>query len=342
MVCNNTHGNISLGSGVTTIHMETRTSSLSETNIYASPVKDLIRKKPLFIDDYTLYGDSLLLLSYPHRRYRKAELVLMNQHGTILKRRDVKKPEKLYTDPLGNTHLFTKDSTFQIFINEDSIHLLYGAAKADFQQKLKSLCDRHDANVYLKSYRYKNQVLDYFRFDLQKEQAFHFKTITREKGVNMLHRDYYWRIKQKGFTEADLRFEEMAFYKAIFAPLLSLKDSIVILNYVKDSLQIFDPDGKNICSHPLDFHHHKNWKESVFKDTKTGKVYTLFSDKGIETIKEIDLSNGKINRSYPVPNVRFIEKIKVHGDVVFFLYKDFQDQAYKKIYTMALGHTGAH
>ncbi|MFW6227564.1 MAG: carboxypeptidase-like regulatory domain-containing protein [Bacteroidota bacterium] len=313
-----------------------KTHELSLTEISAEKIKDLVRERPLYVADYALYGDSLMLLTYPYRRIRDASLVLMDINGRILLKQKVNDPEDLYSDKLGNVHLFTSDSTYQLFVSNDKIHLLYPAARQQFREAMQSLSGASGSNYYIKTYRHKNQVLDYYRYDQESRETYHFHNITSEKGVNMLYGDFYWRIQQEGFTEADLRFEEMAFYSPVFAPMVSMQDSVIILNYLNDSIEIFSPAGKKLRGVPIKLHHHRHWEKQIIVDREQNKVYALFSDNGIKYLKKINLNTGMAGERIEIPDFRFVEKIKVNNGMLFFLYRNFLGQKYKKIYRMQI------
>jgi hypothetical protein len=46
------------------------------------------------------------------------------------------------------------------------------------------------------------------------------------------------------------------------------------------------------------------------------------------------MKTGEAGGEIPIPNFRFVEKIEVHNERVFFLYKDYLGQKYKKLYCM--------
>ncbi|MFO8054656.1 MAG: carboxypeptidase-like regulatory domain-containing protein [Bacteroidales bacterium] len=320
-----------------TILMKQKSSELPAAEVSAQKLRDLIKDKPLYVYDYAFYGDSLMLLTYPHRRQSKATLVLLNSKGKELLRRPVKRADKLFDDKLGNVHLFTRDSVFQLFVGKQNIHLLYPAQRKDFLERMEAVTGSIGSNYYVRAYSYKDQVMDYFRYDYQQQQSYHFCTISSEHGLNLLQYDFYWRIAQEGFTEADLRFEEMAFYSPVFAPMVTLDDSVVILNYPHDSLEIYRPNGEKISATALSFHHDDQWQEELIVDRAKGKVYALFDKSGMKQLKKINLQTGETGEETDIPGFRFVEKIKVKNDQAFFLYKDFLGQRYKKIYRMAVG-----
>jgi len=80
--------------------------------------------------------------------------------------------------------------------------------------------------------------------------------------------------------------------------------------------------GKIINKIPIDYYKENYWIQSIILDKKTLEVYTLFFDNGIYTIKEIDLKSGAIKRSVKIPELLFIEKIKVNNNYIYFLYRD--------------------
>lgn len=187
---------------------------------------------------------------------------------------------------------------------------------------------------YVRHHTHKGQVLSYYRYDDQNGESQLFTTIKSQLGLDLLRYDFPWRIAQEGFTEADLRFEEMAFYRPVFAPMVTLKDSVLIMNYPEDSLQVYTPEGNHLSSTPLYFHHNDQWQEALIIDQPKGQVYALFSQRGVKRLERIDLETGETSPAASVEGFRFAENIQVHNNAMYFLYKDFANQRYKKIYRM--------
>ena len=67
------------------------------------------------------------------------------------------------------------------------------------------------------------------------------------------------------------------------------------------------------------------------------KVYTLFRKDGISTIQEINLKTGELANSSVIPELPFIDKIKINNDNIYFLYTEHNEQSnYKKLYRMKI------
>lgn len=309
-------------------------SELSPTEITAQRPRNLIPDQPLYVADYTFYGDSLLMLTYPENRHRKARLVLMDNMGNELKSRPVRRPNKLVKGPMKNVFLFANDSVYQVFICQDHMHFLYPERQGEFLEQLQSIAGKINNYYYVKYHTHKGQVLNYYRYDNKLGESHPFATIQSQMGLDLLRYDFQWTISQEEFTEADLRFELMAFYRPVFAPMVTLNDSVLIMNYQEDSIQVYSPEGCYLSSTHLSFHHSDQWLEELIIDRQKGSVYALFSHRGLKRLEKVNLATGETRPVASIDGFRFAENIQVHNNTMYFLYKDFASQRYKKIYRM--------
>jgi hypothetical protein len=297
-------------------------------------IHDMIEKKPLYVWDYDFYGDSILLLACRYRKVNEPLLVLMNNFGDTITTYEVSKPERLFRDCLDNIHLVTKKFAYQIFYDAISLQLHSPMETADFDSLFPRCIESINNNLYLKDYYLRNQVLLYFSVNTKDGKQKKIRVIGDEDGLERLaFNNRFWAMGPSP-NESDLRFEEMCFFDPIFAPLVKMGDSLIIFNYVDDKLEFLTQDGEIINEIPISFHKNKFWKEEIYVDEPSRKVYSLFKQNGITGVREINLKNGELGKEIKIPDFVHIENIKIRDNVLYFLYIEKQGLEYKKLYKM--------
>ncbi|MFH2142248.1 MAG: hypothetical protein ABIJ97_07495, partial [Bacteroidota bacterium] len=240
-------------------------------------------------------------------------------------------------DCLDNLYIVNKDSAFKINLIEKNVYYEKGLEIESFKEKLLPCVTNLNNITYLKQYYYNNQVLSYYSINSEDSLLKEFRIIADYAGLRMLiDRDRFNAMGTKPPSEADKRFEEMCFFDPIFAPLVKVKDKICIFNYVDSVIEIYNKYGKSVNEIPVRFHSDKTWKEEIYVDNITGKVFTLFKKNGISTIKEINMTDGKLERSIKIPNLYFIEKIKINDDCIYFLYRKNEPADLMKLYKLEM------
>ena len=71
----------------------------------------------------------------------------------------------------------------------------------------------------------------------------------------------------------------------------------------------------------IDFHKNRHWKEQVYVDEITSKIYTIFNKNGISRLYEINKQTGKLGKSTEIPNFKWISKIIIYDGVIYFMYR---------------------
>ncbi|MFC2111495.1 carboxypeptidase-like regulatory domain-containing protein [Bacteroidota bacterium] len=315
------------------IFMEPKVTDLGGVSIHANRIINIIQDKPLYVKDYEFYDDNILMLVYEHKKLNKPTLVLINHEGDTLSSKPISKSERLYKDCLDKNHLLTKKCAYEINSGSSKIHLDYVMPKEEFETRNLPVVESIDNLLYWKQYYYSDQVIVYYTYDFVNNENKEFKVIMNESGMYML-KDKARLLKNA--TDAEIRFEEMVMYKPIFAPLIKLKDSICILNYVESKIEFYASDGELLGETPITYHQNKQWKNEIYIDEIKGKIYAMFKKNGISKLREINLSEGILDKEIDIPGYQFVENIKVRDDVVYFLYKENFSDDYKQLYKMKI------
>jgi hypothetical protein len=149
-------------------------------------------------------------------------------------------------------------------------------------------------------------------------------------------------------ASVELRFNKMAYYDAIYAPLFQWGDSILIFNHPKDRIEIFSSNDSLLSFVPINYHKEekrtefgtflnafakrKKWLKRVYIDKELQNAYTLFQNlSGTYELKKIDLQTGNLGHVLTIP-YPYVEKLKVKNGSLYFVYKDWGISQQKKLY----------
>jgi len=266
----------------------------------------------------------------------KPLLCLLNLDGDTICTIRIKDPEELYKDCFGNNHLVTKSTAWQLFIDSNTVNFIYPSDIDKFNEVLKPVIAENNNKLFYQHYYFNNQLLQYYFYDKSVRKTEELKVIMDEKKLFLL-RDRERIIVGSDDPETQARFEDLAFYQPLCAPLVKINDTICIFNYVDSVIEFYSDSCRLIKETPISFHNNRFWKRGIYVDDAKGKVYALFRKNGISTLKEISLKTGGLESSIVIPEFPFIEKIKVYNDNVYFLYTEHNEMnEFKKLYKMKI------
>jgi hypothetical protein len=299
-----------------------KTSMLPEVPVNSNIAIDLIEKKLFDVVDYEFMGDSLLLMAYSWKEKINPWFILMNSSGDTLKKIHVHDEGVFYRDCMDILYFITERAAWQISMEDDKL-LLFNPVNAEkFKEQVSPCITSIKDKFFVKQYYANSQILSYYVVDSTDKKNKEFRIIADEVALRMLgDRNRFHSMGASAPTEADLRFEQMCFFDPIFAPLLKIKDRVVIFNFVESKFEIYNENGDLEKEGALNYHKEKNWKEQMYADEITGKVYLKYLKAGITTLKEFDLETEQITKTIDLPGYKYIDKIKIRNNQLYFLYR---------------------
>lgn len=314
------------------INLDPLTQNLSEVNISAFKVINILKDKSLFVMDYEFMDSNILVIAYPKYCFYKPTLILMNINGDSITSLPVFKPKEIYKDCFGRCIFVSRNYALQVILTEQgNLKLVNPIATEKFYDAFNPVIDKNNDFFYLKFHSVKNQQLNYICYNETDSSYNRFRTIRNDDGVKR----NYWGVYFDG-TESDIRFTEMIMNKPVFAPLFRNVDTIIIMNFNNSAIEFYSQKGDFIKEHPIRFHKDKYWKEEIYYDQVYHKYFSTFKKDGVTTLKEFNLETGEILNSIIIPDFVYIEKISVNAGNIYFLYKEKVNEEYKKIYRMKI------
>jgi len=329
------------------IKLNYKINLLKTIDIKGLNIETVSKNAQFWAMDYEFLDNNILLLNLKNN-ISNGYLYLMNSSGDTLTSLDLKKhnvkPVKFFRDCLDNIHIVTQDSAYQVFYShENGLELKFPAEINKFYYNLNTCLTSIDTCVYFSYLSYHGFISQFYFVNMKnKVDQTTYRTIidsnTINRFENFYNRVYYeeilraiphnyiWKVSDEQLKYN--RYHENGegllgvFYPALYTPLLNINDTLYIFNHYQSQIERYTKMGKIINKIPIDYYKENYWIQSIILDKKTLEVYTLFFDNGIYTIKEIDLKSGAIKRSVKIPELLFIEKIKVNNNYIYFLYRD--------------------
>lgn len=354
------------------INMHRKTELLKGVVITSEKIDTVYHDQYYSVLDYELLNNGIILLIYKHTLNR-SEIVFKEYDGNKISSINTLpgKPLRLYKDCLDNIHLFTRNTTHEIHFEKDKLSL-YPAFDLDSFMEIMQYCELyHHTNLYYHETGYLDLINKYYSIDSNtKQQILLHIVLDQDKldflannpeNLSMLNPDFAPSLgllsglqsdkailDQIRNIEVELRFNQMAYFPAIYAPMFKLGDSIVIFNHPNSTIDFFDESDSLVGSTAITYHstsekkdiqntiasiaRNNKWQKDVFIDPISKKAYTSFMGlNGTQVIKEIDLYTGQLVKSMKIP-FPYVEKIKFHNGFMYYMYKGWGESQKKKIF----------
>jgi hypothetical protein len=115
-------------------------------------------------------------------------------------------------------------------------------------------------------------------------------------------------------------------------------DTLFVFDHYKDLIFKYSAVGDLIDSVPI-YHHYNpkstGWKNQMVQDRITGQIYAVFDKAGFSYLGNIDLNTGKINELVRL-EFRYVDKIAVHNNTVYYVYRPFESVQKRFLYSESL------
>lgn len=324
--------------------------ALKTIDVKAPGVPDTVfESKRLSVADFEIQDDGkLILLTYPKQLKKGSELLLYDGIDVINSFSVPGIAEELVRDYRGNAHVVCKDNVFGIHVSTNEIGVS-NLTKEYFTNYLAPIIDTSKARFYLSNFNKIYPAFNYYAFD--KWDSTYAQIIHIEDELMMeLYRSEYkwvdvrtklWAKQKENETGIDAEiwvganvFTQSLYYKELYAPLFTKNDTVYVFDYYKDKLFSFNQYGKALDSVSI-FHHYQpkytGWQKELVQDRGTGQVYAVFNKAGYTYLGLIDLKTGEITEKVKL-EFRYIDKIAIHNNFVYYVYRPFESTQKKFLY----------
>ena len=321
---------------------------IEEVLVSAQRIQKVDIGDTLNVIDYEVTDDGLILLATPYKQ-RGNRLLLKTAYDGKRKfqipfgktGREVKYPEIMapvqihfFKDFLGEIHLLTRDTVWEVSSKDDSLTLTY---PIDYSQFLEII------------FPIKCRIGHSFFYQVSSETENH----TFRVGSGMKEPVDIKEVYDKWGNRRYLKPGHRKFYKYVSAPVFSMDSSICVFDFFGDNIEFFSEDGVSIKTTPITFQKkrtrvflwryeqdldQKNFPQKIFQDAINNRFYALYRYRvsGKQFLKEIDMDSGKIIQSISIPDFTNVRKVRIHNNTVYFLYDVKLYPYYTNLYKMKI------
>jgi len=338
------------------IKLKPKTHLLDKITISSDKIINITKELPVYVKDYVIINNKILLLTYYHKKSNDARLMLIDQSGNNLAEKPVYKPSKLFKDCFEEIYLITDNNASKLEIKPREIQYKEDVPIKEFNQTYGGFDFAINNKIYFSTYHYQYFVIKFHYFDLDAEsnKVNNFVTLRDEKKISEFERDFNFfyyakRASRYGMSvtsvynnldmlraNQQLDWEDFKCrFSPMIAPFNNVNDTICIFNTAVDSLELYSESGKIIKKVAAPFLADKDYK-SIIRDQEAKKLYVLYKCNNIYSLSLVNINTGTTKAKISIPNYPFIENIKVSKDEIFFLYKKNINEEYKQLYKMPL------
>lgn len=267
---------------------------------------------------------------------------------------------RLFLDALDGIHIFSNDSSYQVFSDGENLTLAEGLNIEYFKSSIMSLVAVTDSVAISCIKYYHNQSINYIMTNLNTAKASLLCNIDseavkhpRDNEIVTLLRlmDYhpnwsFWYRNPNLNTHwvNKISYKELLSSRQVYAPLINIGNMFYIFDFPDGFLCKYRDDGTFIGNIEIIFHlthgyatkfHDNPWDNNIIFDAAKKECYAQYKENGKITLKKISLSNGDVVSSYTIERHDNPHNIQIHNGVVYYLYFENGVNEYEKRYFFA-------
>ncbi|MFZ4400275.1 MAG: carboxypeptidase-like regulatory domain-containing protein [Bacteroidales bacterium] len=330
-----------------TIILTAKSVSLPEFEVNSTQLITVTKEKNIFVRDYEFMGNNILTLIIKENE-RKLSFITLDDSliwETNLTN-GMFRCTKFYKDFLSNTYLLSDDSAFQITNKDNEIYFFPGVAIADFNKTIIPSLAMCDQKIVYRVYgSYYKSVYYFLIKEGKKRLLFSTKDVESEIYCNDIFNEILSNptppfAKYEGNMRMVTDYFNYDYFKKILVQpiethLFNIDDSIYVFDHFKSKMYVYNYDAKLLNEIMLYYPKRQDFvaKQLILANNKKD-VYAVFNNDGLYTIQQIDLKTGKLKGNEIKINYPFVEKIRIHGNQIYFLYKQNNDDGKKLLYKL--------
>jgi hypothetical protein len=315
---------------------------LKQVVVKAPGVPDTVfHSERLSVADFEIQNnDDIILLTYPKQLQKGSEILLFDGVNIKSNFQVDDQAQYLVSDYRGNTHIVCKEKVFGIKVSKNEIQL--GSIPKDYFFKyLAPIVDTNASKMYFSNFNKDYPAFDYFVFDTYDSTYRSILNIKDDLMMELYRSEYKWMdVRTKLWAKNKERetgidaqiwvganyFTQSIYYKEVYAPLFHRNDSVFVFDYPKDRLVIFNRVGESLDTIPI-YHHYQpkktGWQKQLIQDNVTGVIYAQYENDGNMFLGIVDVKTGEISEKVKL-HYKYVEKIRVHNNKVFYIYRPFE------------------
>jgi hypothetical protein len=336
-----------------------RVQNLTEIVVKSPGAPDTVfQSYKVSVADFEVQNDgSIVLLTYPKQLKKGSNLVLFDGKKVLQEFAVPGIAEELVRDYRGNTHVVCANNVYGIHVHPSRIGIST-LPKDYFFKYLAPILDTTKSKLFFSNFSKDYPAFDYFSFDQLDSTYCKIIEIKDDLMMELFRSEYKWvdvrtklwakNMELETGVDAEILvganyFTQSIYYKELYAPLFFRNDTVFVFDYYKDFLFLFDEKGEKLDSLAIHHHYHAKqtgWKKKLVQDPITGNFYAIFEKDGFTYIGSIDAKTGIIREKVRL-HFKYVDKLKIHNNFVYYVYRPFESNQKKYLYKERLPYNFA-
>jgi hypothetical protein len=294
----------------------------------------------------------LILLTYDKNLQKDAQLQLVKNDTVLAFQALPERANSLIRDFRAQVHVLTDKNAYGLRQINDSLTLVR-IPKDYYFKYISPIVDTSYTHYFYSTYLDIYPAFDYACVDQLDSTYKHLLNIQDDLMMELYRSEYKWvdvrtklwakNLELRTGVDAEIYvganyFTQSLYYEPVYAPLFFAKDTIFIFDYPKNVLRTFTSKGDTLAT--ISLSHHLQAKKTGFQknlqlDRQTGKIYAIYQQEGYSYVAPIDLQTGQVTQKVKLA-FRYVDKIRVHDNEVYFIYRPYESAQNKFVYKQKL------
>ncbi len=302
--------------------------------------------RTMYMYDYEFIENYIILIANDPE-LRRPELVLLDDRDSISGSAFCSSaPGWFERDCRGNLYAISEREAMAISLSGNEIHF-HAIPLKDYLERIRPCIACLDGIVFTETWHNNQYKEFYYRLPGKSESNSLHIVANRERLAQMAEEGFPMNgpagpaeiLRSPASDSPALMFElfflQQTFFAPVFSPLFIKEKKAIIFDHANGEISSFEFPLHVTSRIKTDYHKQKSWQETIIKDDIADEFYTAFGKNGITTLKRIDLMTGGLTGEWVIPK-SFISKIRIHGGVAYFMYKDKIYDDVNRLYRMRL------
>ncbi len=320
-----------------------KTEELKEVTVEGERVLYNRKLTEYTVLDYVFVGDSIFVLQEQMGNKNKS-LIVLNQHFDSLAVLNSlpKNSRYLFKDCLENLHVISKDSAYQIAVQQHQILFHKSCDIYRFNKKFKHCLFRKNGRLFFERSIAKGFGKEIFVLnDSSKNKQVFISSVDLKSAEDFAEHARDYRIHNRNttastndtavlhsidFSTRHARFLKLIGCKPILNAIHLFKDTIVYCNYLNSKLELFADVTKEPKEIAIDYDVKSNWTDNILQDQVNKELYILKQKRMEHQIYHLQVQTGKLTY---VTSLSVFEghDLKVNNGYLYYL-TDVSKNAY--------------
>jgi hypothetical protein len=323
---------------------------LGEVIVGAKAPAVFFKSEQYSVADFEIDSDGhFILLTYPQKLTRGSDIKLLGDSENVVDSYHFSgRAIELQTDYRKNVHLISTEGVYLVVIQNDKIHLL--PEEKDYYFKFVApILDTLKDNIYYSNYSDIYPAFDYFQFNKVDSVYTALLSVIDEPMMEQFRAEFkfsdvrtrLWAANKEIESGIDKEnwvgaavFSNSIYFDPLYAPLFVNNDSILVFDHYKNLLFKYNYDLSFVDSLSINYHENarkSGWEQPLVQDKENNRIFVLFERDGYTYLSLVDLTTGKVKYSRKL-FYRYIEKLKIVDNQLFYIYRPFESIQKKYIY----------